>query len=155
VTKTNAARLLEREGVAHEIVPFPVGAEHIDAVAVAALLGVEPETVFKTLVARGDGDTVLVFCVPAPSNLDLKKAARASGMQKVALVPVSELKALTGYVRGGCSPIDMKKRYPTFVDEVAGVFEWIYVSAGVRGEQIRIRPGDLIRVTGAVPANVV
>lgn len=155
MTKTNASRLLEREGVEHEIVPFPVGAEHIDAVAVAGILQVEPETVFKTLVARGDGEAVLVFCIPAPSSLDLKRAARASGMNRVALIPVSQLKPLTGYVRGGCSPIGMKKRYPTFIDEVAGVFEWVYVSAGVRGAQIRIRPGDLSRVTGAVWANVV
>ncbi len=120
----------------------------------AAKLGVEPERVFKTLVTRSDRGDVFVFCIPGPAELDLKKAARAVGRKKVEMVRAGELLELTGYVRGGCSPIGMKKPYPLLVDESVQLFDAVYVSAGVRGLQLVIGPDALIAVTGATIADV-
>lgn len=131
--KTNALRILESLGIPHKVATHPVGEEHFDAVEVAHLLDVSPDILFKTLVARGGPDDVFVFCIPGNAELDLKKAARVTGSRKVDLVALKDLTALTGYVRGGCSPIGMKKRFPTWIDEIASVQERIYVNAG-RGE---------------------
>jgi Cys-tRNA(Pro)/Cys-tRNA(Cys) deacylase len=147
--KTNAARLLDKQGVAYDLVEYPVDDEHLDAMAVARAIGAPPEAVFKTLVAVGSDGEVRVFCVPGSAELDLKKAAAACGVSRVSLIPVAQLKGLTGYVRGGCSPIGMTHHYPTFIDEIAAVYNRIYVSAGRRGLQLHIDPTALRKVTDA------
>lgn len=153
--KTNAARLLDAAGTTYELVEYPVDDQHLDAVAVAGAIEAAPETVFKTLVARGDDGEVRVFCVPGNQELDLKKAAAAVRCSRIHLVPVAELKSLTGYIRGGCSPLGMTHDYPTYVDEVAFLYDRIYVSAGRRGLQLRIAPDDLLSIARAAPADLV
>lgn len=129
--------------------------DDLAAVHVAEQLGEPIERVFKTLVLRGDRTGIFVCVVPGDAEVDLKKAARASGNKKADLVPVKELLPLTGYVRGGCSPIGMKRRYPTFIDAGAGRRKRIYISAGVRGVQIVIAPADLMAFAEAVPADLI
>jgi len=141
--KTNVIRLLEAEGVAHRLHTYKYE-EDSDAAAVARKVGVEPERVFKTLVASGGGTLHLVFCLPAVLNLDLRKAAAVSGCRKVELIRPADLLALTGYLRGGCSPLAMKKSFPTFVEETGQLFETIWISSGVRGLQVELAPGDLM-----------
>jgi Cys-tRNA(Pro)/Cys-tRNA(Cys) deacylase len=155
VTTTNAMRILRSLGVSFEVAEYSVGDEHVDAVSVARELGAPPEVVFKTLVARTEKKEPLVFCIPGPSELDLKKAAHAAGAKKVDLVPLRELTVLTGYVRGGCSPIGMKKKYPTWIDEIALAYEKIYVNAGARGLQVIVSPSDLCKAAQAEPADLV
>jgi Cys-tRNA(Pro)/Cys-tRNA(Cys) deacylase len=152
--KTNAMRILESLGIPFDVATHPVEEEHVDAVTAARQLGVDPDILFKTLVARNDRNEVLVFCIPGPAELDLKKAARASGSKKVDLLGLKELTPLTGYVRGGCSPIGMKKRYPTWIDEMAQAYDRIYVNAGARGTQLLIAPADLLRAAEAAFADV-
>jgi len=142
--RTNVIRLLEAEGVAHRVHTYPVDEGALDAVTAAAKVGVDPERVFKTLVASGGGTVHLVFCLPAVLDLDLRKAAAVSGCRKVELVHLDELLGLTGYVRGGCSPLAMKKAFPTFVEETAFLFDTIFISAGARGVQVELAPADLI-----------
>ena len=120
--KTNVVRILESMGIAFDVATYPVGEEHVDAVAVARELGVPPEIVWKTLVARDDRERALVFCVPGNLELDQKKAAKAAGARSVRLIPLKELQPLTGYVRGGCSPIGMKKKLPTWLDEIGTTY---------------------------------
>jgi len=139
--KTNAARLLDRAGIAYELNTYPVDENDLSAIHVAESLGVDAGALYKTLVLRGDRTGIFVCVVPGDAEVDLKKAARASGNKKADLVPVKELLPLTGYVRGGCSPIGMKRRYPTFIDAGAGRRERIYISAGVRGGTDCHRPG--------------
>jgi Cys-tRNA(Pro)/Cys-tRNA(Cys) deacylase len=153
--KTNAMRILESLGVAFEVALYPVGEEHVDAARVARELGVSPDIVFKTLVARDEKQNVLVYCIPGGSALDLRKAAAAAGGKKVELIGLKELLPLTGYVRGGCSPIGMKKKYPVWVDEIAETFERIYVNAGARGMQVILAPRDLERAADARFADLV
>lgn len=155
VSKTNAARLLDRAKIHYELIPYRVDEDDLAAVHVAEQLGEPIERVFKTLVLRGDRTGIFVCVVPGDAEVDLKKAARASGNKKADLVPVKELLPLTGYVRGGCSPIGMKRRYPTFIDAGAGRRERIYISAGVRGVQIVIAPADLMAFAEAVPADLI
>ena len=147
--KTNAIRIIESLGIPFETASYEAGEEHAGAVAVAGRLGVEPETVFKTLVARSEKGEILVFCLPAPLELDLKKAARAAGAKKVELIGLKELHPLTGYVRGGCSPVGMKKEYRTWIDETALLLERIYVNAGSRGLQMILAAADLARACAA------
>jgi len=153
--KTNAVRILESLAIPHELAAHPVGDEHFDAVDVAHMLGVNPDILFKTLVARGGPNDVFVFCIPGSAELNLKKAARVTGARKVDLVPLKDLTALTGYVRGGCSPIGMKKKFPTWIDEIASAQERIYVNAGARGMQVILAPSDLLRAAGALYADLV
>jgi Cys-tRNA(Pro)/Cys-tRNA(Cys) deacylase len=153
--KTNALRMLESLGIAHEVATLDVGEEHFNAAEVARRLGVDPGILYKTLVTRGGPNEVFVFCIPGNADLDLKKAARASGAKSVELVPLNDLTPLTGYVRGGCSPIGMKKKFPTWVDEGAATQARIYVNAGARGLQVFIAPSDLLRATGAQYADLV
>ncbi|MBN1449031.1 MAG: Cys-tRNA(Pro) deacylase [Bacteroidetes bacterium] len=152
--KTNATRILECHNIPHEQITYDSSDGEIDAITVADKIGAEHEQVFKTLVARGDKTGVVVFCVPGPLELDLKKAAAASGNKKVEMIAVKELLPLTGYVRGGCSPIGMKKQYPTWIDETALLFESIYVSAGAHGAQILIAPRHLADLIDAVFADI-
>jgi Cys-tRNA(Pro)/Cys-tRNA(Cys) deacylase len=121
---------------------------------VAEAIGMASEEVFKTLVARGDRNGVLVAVIPANTELDLKAIATASGNKKVELVAVKEVLGLTGYIRGGCSPVGMKKLYPTYIDETVILFDRVSVSAGVRGCQMVLAPDDLVRVTEAVTAEI-
>jgi Cys-tRNA(Pro)/Cys-tRNA(Cys) deacylase len=153
--KTNVVRILESMGIAFDVASYPVGDEHVDAVAVALELGVPADIVWKTLVARDEKDRPLVFCIPGNLELDQKKAARATGARAVRLIPLKELQPLTGYVRGGCSPIGMKKKLPTWIDEIATTYRRIYVNAGARGVQVIVSPADLARVTGAAWADLV
>ena len=147
--KTNAARLLDAAGIAYTLIPYEVDEEHLDASHVAASLGEDVDRVFKTLVLRGDRNGFFVCVIPGSLEVDLKVAARISGNKSCEMIHVRELLPTTGYIRGGCSPIGMKKAFPTFVHESALLYEHIYVSAGVRGLQICIAPEDLIRFVGA------
>ena len=147
--KTNVMRLLDKEKVAYAAHEYDHSDGAVDGVAVAQKLGQNPAQVFKTLVTRGAKGAIYVFCVPVDEELDLKKAARAADEKSIEPVHVKELLALTGYIRGGCSPIGMKKQYPTFIDETAQLFESIGVSAGARGEQLLLAPTDLAAYIGA------
>jgi Cys-tRNA(Pro)/Cys-tRNA(Cys) deacylase len=147
MSKTNAVRILESNKIKHEVIEYVFSADEIDAVSVAKKINAVPETVFKTLVASGDKTGTCVFCVPGNYELDLKKGAAASGNKKIEMIKMKDLHPLTGYIRGGCSPIGMKKQFPTFIDESALIFEKIYVSAGKKGIQVRISPPDLGGIT--------
>ncbi len=147
-------RILETLGIEFDVSEYPAGDEHKDAVTVARELGVDPDRVFKTLVARSDRSEPLVFCIPGPTELDLKKAARVAGARKVELLPLKDLTPLTGYLRGGCSPIGMKRKFPTWIDEMAGAYDRIYVNAGARGAQLLISPADLMKAAGASLADL-
>lgn len=147
--KTNAARLLDGMGIAYDISETEVDPDDLSGVAMAGKLGVEPAQVFKTLVVRGDRTGVLMACIPADAELDLKALAQASGNRSVHMVHLREVQPLTGYVRGGCSPLAGKKDYPVFLDETALLHERIFVSAGQRGVQLRLAPEDLQRACGA------
>ena len=149
IQKTNAARLLEAAGVAFELIPYEVDPDNLAADHVAASLGEPVEQVFKTLVLRGDRSGLFVCVMPGDMEVDLKVAARISGNKSCAMIHVKEVLPETGYIRGGCSPIGMKKPLPTFIYESALLYDYIYVSAGVRGLQIKIAPDDLIGFVGA------
>ena len=149
VQKTNAARLLDAAGIPYTLVPYQVDEEHLDASHVAEQLGEDLDRVFKTLVLRGDKNGLFVCVMPGSLEVDLKVAARISGNKSCDMIHVKELLPNTGYIRGGCSPIGMKKPYPTYIHESALLHDTIYVSAGVRGLQICIAPEDLIRFVGA------
>ena len=152
--KTNAARILDAAGVPYEIREYEVDESDLSAPHVAAAIGMPPEQVFKTLVARGDRGGVLLAGIPANSELDLKALAAASGNKKVELVAVKEVLGLTGYIRGGVSPVGTKKPYPLFLDETAELWDAIAVSAGIRGRQMVLAPSALVRVTGATLAAI-
>ena len=149
MVKTNAMRLLTQAGINYEVIEYEVDEENLAGVHVAEQTGLPAEQVFKTLVARGEKRGCLVFCIPVAEELDLKKAAQAVGDKKIELVHVKELLGLTGYVRGGCSPVGMKKRFPTYFDETAILFDRIAVSAGVRGAQLRLSRKELGDYVGA------
>ncbi len=144
--KTNAARYLDDLKIGYKLVEYEIDESDLSAENVARKVGLSPEQVFKTLVARGDKTGVLMACIPGNSELDLKATAEASGNKKVEMVHVKEIQQLTGYIRGGVSPIGVKKRYPIFLDKSAMRFPFISISAGVRGSQIFISPGDLIKM---------
>jgi Cys-tRNA(Pro)/Cys-tRNA(Cys) deacylase len=144
--KTNAVRLLESSNITHSTLIYDVDESDLSGTTVANKIGVEPERVFKTLVTRGEKTGINVFCIPVTEELNLKKAASVCGDKKIEMIKEKELLPLTGYIKGGCSPIGMKKHYPTFIDETAQLFDEISVSAGIRGMQIRIKPEDLIKI---------
>jgi Cys-tRNA(Pro)/Cys-tRNA(Cys) deacylase len=150
--KTNAARILDGLGIAYELKEYPVDLNDLSAVHVAASVGMPVEMVFKTLVARGDKNGVLMACIPGDAELDLKALAAVSGNKKVEMVHLKEVQGLTGYIRGGCSPLGAKKEYPVYLDESARQWETIAVSAGKRGEQILLAPMDLVQAVRAVTA---
>ncbi len=153
--KTNVMRLLDAAGIAYSSVEYPVDENDLSGVHVAAVLGQDVDTVFKTLVLKGEKTGYLVCCIPVAEELDLKKAARAAGDKKVEMIPMKDLLAVTGYIRGGCSPIGMKKKFPTYIEETAVLFDEIAVSAGVRGAQIIINPEQLKEYVGASFAGLV
>jgi Cys-tRNA(Pro)/Cys-tRNA(Cys) deacylase len=146
--KTNAVRLLEANSIQHSALTYEVDEEDLSGITVAKKIGVEPEKVFKTLVTRGEKTGINVFCIPVTEELNLKKAASVCGDKKIEMIKEKELLPLTGYIKGGCSPIGMKKHYPTFIDETAKLFDEISISAGVRGIQIMIKPDDPAKILG-------
>ena len=149
IEKTNAARLLDRAKVAYELIPYTVDEDNLAATHVAEELGEDIATVFKTLVLRGDRTGHFVCVIPGDKEVDLKIAARISGNKWAEMIPMKELLPTTGYIRGGCTPIGMKKPFPTFIDESCLAFDYIYISAGQRGLQLRLSPTDLIAYTKA------
>jgi Cys-tRNA(Pro)/Cys-tRNA(Cys) deacylase len=153
--KTNAARILDRQGIKYELLEYVVDESDLGAVAVAEKLKQNVELVFKTLVLRGDKSGIFVCIIPGAEELDLKKTAHLSGNKSVAMVPVKEILDLTGYIRGGCSPIGMKKSYPTYIDESCILYDYIFVSAGMRGMQLKIAPDDLKKVTGCQSGDLI
>lgn len=147
--KTLAARILDQAKIPYELREYDWDEDELDAVTVARKVGLPPEQVFKTLVLRGDKTGVLVACIPGNAELDLKAIAAVTGNKKAEMVPVKEIQALTGYIRGGVSPLGMKKEYPFYLDETAEIIDVVSVSAGQRGLQMLLSGPDLIRVTGA------
>jgi len=145
--KTNAARLLDQLGVRYELREYEVDPDDLSAETVAAKIGLPPEQVFKTLVARGDRQGITLAVIPADQELDLKALAAAAGERKVQLVPVKELQALTGYVRGGVTALAAKRGFPVYVDETIELFDVVSISAGIRGLQILIAPADYLRAS--------
>ena len=152
--KTNAARILDGLGISYELKEYPVDLDDLSAVHVAEMVGMPIEKVFKTLVARGDKTGVLMACIPGDGELDLKELAAVSGNKRVEMVHLNEVLGLTGYVRGGCSPLGAKKAYPVYLDVSAETQSKISISAGKRGEQIMLAPADLIRAANAAVANL-
>ena len=147
--KTNAIRLVEQAGIACREAFYEYDEKDLSGIHAAEAVGLPPEQVFKTLVARGDRSGIQVFCIPVCFELDLKKAARITGDKKIEMVHVKELLNLTGYIRGGCSPVGMKKKYPTYMDETCQLYDEIAVSAGERGHQMLLSPEDLAQLVGA------
>jgi len=150
--KTNAARLLDQLGIHYELRAYEVDPEDLAAETVAAKIGLPAEQVFKTLVARGDRSGIVMAVIPGDQELDLKALAEAAGEKKIQLVPVKELQALTGYIRGGVTALAAKREYPVFVDETIELFDVISISAGMRGLQILIAPPDYLRATNGTIA---
>ena len=153
--KTNASRILDSAGIDYALIPYEVDEDDLSAVHVAEMLHEDLSKLFKTLVLIGNKTGYFVCMIAADSELDLKKAAKISGNKKSDLIPMKDLLPLTGYVRGGCTPIGMKKDYPVYIDGGILMADEVYISAGRRGLQIRISPTDLIRQTQAVVADLV
>lgn len=149
MNKTNVARLLDAAGIPYELIEYSYTEDDLSAQHVAAELGEDIDLVFKTLVLRGDRGGFFVCVIPGDFEVDLKVAARISGNKSAEMLHMKELLPVTGYIRGGCSPIGMKKQFPTFIHESALLYDSIYVSAGVRGLQLKIAPSDLISYIGA------
>ena len=155
INKTNAARLLDKAKIKYELVPYEVDENDLAATHIAEQLGENIKQVFKTLVLKGDKTGHFVCVVPGDDEVDLKKAAKVSGNKKVDLIAMKELLPTTGYIRGGCSPVGMKKSFPTYFHHACRDFDYIYVSAGVRGLQFKIQPEPLIAYTRATLADIV
>ena len=152
--KTNAMRQLDKAGIEYTTMEYEVDEKDLSGIHVAAQLGQAVEQVFKTLVLHGDKTGFLVCCIPVAEELDLKKVARVSGNKHTEMIPMKDLLAVTGYVRGGCSPIGMKKAFPTWIDETCILYEQIAISAGIRGAQIIIEPQTLIDFVQAQTADL-
>ena len=153
--KTNVMRTLEQKKIPYTAYTYPTEGGAMDGVSVANYLGVDPEEVFKTLVAKGASGQYYVFDIPVAESLDLKKAAKAVGEKSIAMLPQKELLPLTGYVHGGCSPVGMKKPFPTVFHETAEILDRMMVSAGKIGFQIQCRPEELLALVGATTADVI
>ncbi|MFB3815250.1 MAG: Cys-tRNA(Pro) deacylase [Terriglobales bacterium] len=154
MSKTNAARLLEQFGIRYELREYEVDPDDLSAEHVAAQIGLPPEQTFKTLVARGDRHGACFAVIPGNYELDLKALAAASGNKKIELVPLKQVQPLTGYVRGGVTALGAKKDFPVFADETIELWDVISISAGVRGTQILLAPGDYLRATNATVAPI-
>jgi len=154
-TKTNAVRLVQQAGIVCKEEFYEFDEKDLNGNHAAAAIGFPPEQVFKTLVARGPKNGIMVFCIPVCCELDLKKAAKVCGDKSVELLPVKDLLSTTGYIRGGCSPVGMKKKFPTFFDEVCILFEEIAVSAGERGHQMVLPTNDLVRLVDAKLVDII
>lgn len=147
--KTNAARILDSLKIDYKLKEYPVDENDLSATTLAAKIGQNAEQIFKTLVLRGNTNGIFVAVIPGNAEVNFKKAAKVSGNKKVEMVAMKELLPLTGYIRGGCSPIGMKKPYPIFIHESCKQFDFIYVSAGKRGLQFKVHPNDLVKATQA------
>ena len=154
-SKTNAVRLVQQAGIICEEAFYEFDENDLSGIHAAAAVGLPGDQVFKTLVARGERTGIHIFCIPVSCELDLKKAARAAKDKNMILVPVKELLGLTGYIRGGCSPVGMKKKYPTHFDETCQLYDKIAVSAGERGHQMLLSPDDLIRILNATTDDLI
>lgn len=152
--KTNAVRILDRHKIKYKLIPYTYDIEDLSATKLAKANGFDIDKLYKTLVAVGDKNGPLVAVIPGASTLNLKAIAKASGNKKVALLPMKELQSLTGYIRGGCTSLGMKKDFPTFIDEKAFEHETILISAGVRGTQIELQATDLEKVTRATVVSI-
>ena len=154
IEKTNAARLLDRAKIAYELVPYQVDENNLAATHVAESLGEPIERVYKTLVLSGDRNGNFVCVVQGDKEVNLKAAAKVSGNKSAEMIPMKELLPTTGYIRGGCTPIGMKKRFPTFIDTTALQYDHIFISAGVRGLQLKLNPQELISYIDAQVADI-
>lgn len=154
-SKTNAMRILDSADIDYRISEYEVDESDLSGTHAAELLGIDPDIMFKTLVTRGYDNLLWIFVIPVKENLDLKKAAKVSGNKRIEMVHVKEILDLTGYVRGGCSPIGMKKQYPTYIDESATLYDEIYFSAGRRGQQIIMNPYELTDLIDAEFADLI
>lgn len=154
INKTNAARLLDKAKIAYELVPYTVDENNLAADHVAEELGEDINQVFKTLVLHGDKCGYIVCVIPGNMEVELKSAAKIAGAKKAEMIPMKELLPLTGYIRGGCSPIGMKKSFPTYFHSSINDFDRVFVSAGVRGLQFKIAPADLIKYTRGIVADI-
>lgn len=155
IKKTNAMRILENLGIAYEVRTYAWDEDHIDALHAAENLGIDPQEVYKTIILRNQDNLLFVFCVPAPCEISLKKARTVTGSRSIDLIRSDELRPLTGYVRGGCSPLGMIHPYPTFLEETVQLLPRVSVSAGLRGVQLLLSPLDLARAAAAVFADIV
>ncbi len=153
--KTNVTRLLKQAGICFETKEYSWDESDLSGLHAAQQIGMSPEEVFKTLVARGAKGGLYVFCIPVSCSLDLRKAAQAAGEKSISMIHVNELLPMTGYLRGGCSPIGMKKKLPTFIEETAQIYDAIAVSAGQRGVQVVLKPQTLADYTGAAFADLI
>ena len=154
IHKTNASRLLDKAKIPYELIPYEVDENDLSAIHVAEQLNEDVRQVFKTLVLSGDKSGYIVCVIPGDKDVDLKLAAKASGNKKVEMIPMKELQPVTGYIRGGCSPIGMKKKHPTYIHKSCMDFTIIYISAGVRGLQLKVAPAHLIGYIEAVVADI-
>ena len=154
MSKTNAIRILEANKIPHTTHNYQVD-DDLSGLSVANKIGADPDSVFKTLVTVGDKNSIFVFCLPVTAELNLKKASSASDNKKLEMLKMNDLFSMTGYIRGGCSPIGMKKKFPTYIDETARLFEGIFVSAGIRGTQVCLSPLDLQELIGAQFAEII
>ena len=154
-SKTNAVRLVQQAGISCRESFYEYDEKDLSGIHAAHAIGLPEEQVFKTLVAKGAKNGILVFCIPVCCELDLKKAAKVAGDKSIEMLHVKDLLATTGYIRGGCSPVGMKKKYPTFVDEVCMLFEEIAVSAGERGHQMILPPDGLVRLVDAKLVDII
>ena len=154
IEKTNAARLLDKAKISYELIPYEFDENNLAAQHVAESLGQDIAMVFKTLVLHGDKTGHIVCVVPGDMEVDLKALAKVSGNKKVEMIAMKDLLSVTGYIRGGCSPVGMKKRFPSFFHSTALSFDHIYVSAGIRGVQLKISPAELINFVGGTVADV-
>lgn len=149
MVKTNAMRLLDKAKIQYEAIEYEVDENDLSGVSIAKKVNLDDRIVFKTLVAKGDKNGYIVFCIPVAKEVDLKKAAKISGNKKIEMVHVKDLLGLTGYIRGGCSPVGMKKKFDTYIDSSCESFEKITVSAGVRGCQLLLKTDDIVKYTNA------
>lgn len=155
ITKTNAMRILDKEKIKYEPITYTVDENDLSGTSIATQVGLPFEMVFKTLVAKGDKTGPVVFCIPVDKEINLKKAAVLTGNKKIEMIHVKDLLSLTGYIRGGCSPIGMKKKFPTYINETASSFEKITVSAGMKGCQLLLKTDELIKITDATLCNLI
>lgn len=153
--KTNAARILDRLKISYEIKEYEVDLDDLSAVHVAESAGMDVKMVFKTLVCRGDKNGILMACVPGDAELDMKALAAVSGNKRVEMVHLKEVLGLTGYIRGGCSPLGAKKNYPVYLNESCCKYPQIAISAGIRGQQLILSPDDLVKAVNAVVVNII
>lgn len=154
IHKTNASRLLDKANILYELIPYEVDESDLSAVHVAEQLGENVSQVFKTLILLGDKNGYFVCIIPGDKDVDLKLAAKASGNKKAEMIPMKDLLSVTGYIRGGCSPIGMKKKFPTFIHATCTNYDTIYISAGVRGVQLKLAPDSFIKYIDATIAEL-